>query len=325
MYSRMVVPLDGADFGEHAIAAAAAIARRADAEIELVHVHQPRVAEPYLGGITAYHWQGEPLWQASHDHARLEGELDKLRARVDRLAAEDGVRASCRVLGGSITLALRDEVEQLAADLVVMATHARHGIARWRYGSIGDAFVRSSNVPTLLVRPADHVTLPREFRRILVALDGSAFSEEVLQPALQLAAVFDADVTLLHVVTPGGHSSSRVYDHGDRNVSDLRAESDAYLQDVRGRFGMSSTSVSARTAVADRAAPCIAEIATAMRCDAIALATHGRGGVSRMLVGTTADQLLGMTFTPVLAVRPRQLRNDQVDDNVAVMANAANR
>lgn len=310
MYSRMVVPLDGSDFGEHAITAAAAIARRAGAEIELVHVHQPHYAEPYLGDITAYQFQDESLWQARYDRARLDDERASLHARAERMTSEDGIRATARVLEGGVPSALRREVEQLEADLVVMATHARHGVSRWRYGSMGDAFVRGSNVPTLLVRPSDPVAIqPREFHRILVALDGSAFSEEILDPALRLAELLDAEVTLLHVVTPPGHAASRTDQRADGSIAHLRADSDAYLRSASDRFATPRNSVSFRTAIADRAAPSIAEIALTLRCDMIALATHGRGGVSRLLLGSTADQLLGMTWTPILALRPKQLRS----------------
>jgi nucleotide-binding universal stress UspA family protein len=309
MYSRMVVPLDGSDFGEHAITAAAVIARRAAAEIELVHVHQPRYAEPYLGDITAYQFQDESLWQARYDRARLDEERAALKARADRLGSEDGIPATARILEGGVPSALRREVEQLEADLVVMATHARHGVSRWRHGSMGDAFVRGSNVPTLLVRPSDPVAIqPREFRRILVALDGSAFSEEILEPALRLAELLDAEVTLLHVVTPPGRAASPTDQRADGPIAHLRTDSDAYLRSASERFANTRTTVSIRTAIADRAAPCIAEVAAARRCDMIALATHGRGGVSRLLLGSTADQLLGMTWTPVLALRPKQLR-----------------
>jgi nucleotide-binding universal stress UspA family protein len=139
--------------------------------------------------------------------------------------------------------------------------------------------------------------------RILVALDGSACSEEILEPSLRLAKLLDAAVTLLHVVTPPGHAASRTDQRADGSIAHLRADSDAYLRSATERFASPRTNVAIRTAIADRAAPCIAEIATTLRCDMIALATHGRGGVSRLLLGSTADQLLGMTWTPVLALR----------------------
>jgi nucleotide-binding universal stress UspA family protein len=317
MYARMVVPLDGSGFGDHAIAAAAAIARRAGAEIELVHVHQTPHDDHYLGDITAYQFQGEYHRPAELNSAHLENERAGLRLRAEGMAEEHGVRARYRLLEGLVHDALQREIEQLGADLVVMATHARHGISRWRYGSIGDAVMRHSSVPTVLVRPtAEPATRERRFRRILVALDGSAFSEEIVPAALQMAVVMDADVTLLHVLP---RSSAAVRSAGW--LPESFDDSDAYLEALADRYS-SVAYLSTRTVVADRPSTAIAQLAHSEGHDLIALATHGRGGLTRMLVGSTADEVLGLTFTPVLAVRPKPVPSDPIPEELVGMYNA---
>jgi len=66
-----------------------------------------------------------------------------------------------------------------------------------------------------------------------------------------------------------------------------------------------SASVQTRVVVAPHAAPAILEEARSQRCDFIALATRGRGGLRRLLLGSVADKVLRGGVTPMLVCRPR--------------------
>jgi nucleotide-binding universal stress UspA family protein len=72
-------------------------------------------------------------------------------------------------------------------------------------GSIADELVRRSAVPVLLVRPQEALANLREkpsLNRVLIPLDRSPTSEQIVETAMQLGSAFGASYTLLHVVHP---------------------------------------------------------------------------------------------------------------------------
>jgi nucleotide-binding universal stress UspA family protein len=121
----------------------------------------------------------------------------------------------------------------------------------------------------------------------LVALDGSALAERVLGPALDLVRLVQGRCTLLRVAEVTQEAEARAY--LEKTARPLRGEGIA---------------VETRVVVAPRAAEAILEEADKQRCGVIALATHGRGGVRRMLLGSVADEVIHGAATPVLVYRP---------------------
>lgn len=141
-------------------------------------------------------------------------------------------------------------------------------------------------------------------RHILVPLDGSAVAESILPYVQELAAGTGARVTLLGVVDP-------LAPHDEVVVSgpvDIRGElwgAAAYLHDylggVAGRLARAGVAAQARVvtgAVAEQI------IETARTVDLIAMTTHGRGGLDRLMHGSVADQVVRHATVPVLLVRP---------------------
>lgn len=282
MYHRVMVPLDGTSFGEHAIPTALRIASRTGAAVDLVHVHV-RLQDDGLSAFTPYQYQQVTRHYVTWDEEDLRRELAELQEKADSLARESGLSVSARNLSGEVVDALHAEADRFHADLIVMATHARTGLARARRGSVADVVVRRATMPVLLLQPtegAETAAPPPPFRRVLVPLDGSPFSEEVLEPAEAFARVHDAELRLIHVVERHGWPRRG---HGD--VARTSKRPVEAVDAVRVRDG-------------------ILDAARRWDADVIAIATHGRGGVSRMLVGSTASDLLAGTHLPVLLHRP---------------------
>jgi nucleotide-binding universal stress UspA family protein len=144
---------------------------------------------------------------------------------------------------------------------------------------------------------------PTRFRRALIPLDGSAVAEAVIPVFLELALPLKLDVVLLQVlppVTPQVTEGSRhvMVDATER----LQQEAEAYL----GRYaeGLCAHGLSARTAV--RVGDPANEIAAGAReyqADLIAMTTHGRSGLSRLLFGSVAEAVLRRVDVPVFLIR----------------------
>jgi nucleotide-binding universal stress UspA family protein len=204
-------------------------------------------------------------------------------------------------------------------DLVVMTTHGRGALGRIWLGSVADQLIRDMPMPMLLVRPEDAApNLGREavLNHLLVPLDGSPFAEQILESAVALGSLMDADYTLTRVIKPpcpGGydfHGSSfgleaqMLLDQIDRAQEQLRKEAEDYLHGVAERLRERSLRVHTRVEVEEHPAAAILKSATAPAIDLVALETHGRRGLSRLFLGSVADKVIRAASLPVLVHRP---------------------
>jgi nucleotide-binding universal stress UspA family protein len=307
MYRSILVSLDGSSFSEQALPLALSLARRTGAALHLAHVLTPVVVYPDV--VLA--------------NAGLEAQLrDRQRAYLDgvagRLAAIAPVPVRTALLEGAVAPTIQNHVAAVGADLLVMTTHGRSPLGRIWLGSVADYLVRHVNVPLLLVHPRDPApewTSDPAPRHILVPLDGSHLAEEMLEPAAGLAALTDGSLILLRVVRPAlpssfsldadgvGAGAQRLIDEIEKVQQHLLSEATAYLEGVADRLRGRNLVVRTRVVVEEQPALAILHDAKA-GVDLIALQTHGRGGLARLLLGSVADKVIRGAGVPVLVRRP---------------------
>lgn len=315
MYRRIAVALDTAPESRQALRWAIEIARRATCPLDLVRVAVPQV-------------QGGDLYAAvvlnDADVERIEHEAQRdLRDFADE-AASEGVRATPVVLRGSVASALADHLRGSEADLVVLSTHDRGRLERLLLGSVSEAVTRQAHIPALLVRAHKNesgsytvVDAEPELRRILVPLDGSPFSEQILPAATTLARLMGASVTLLGVVEPtlasatfatgidaglGAPIETRPADpEGDEERTALESQA---LERTAERLRSLGLSADVQVLVHGRPAHAIVEFASQHDIDLIAMTTHGRGALRRLVAGSVSDAVLHASAAHVLLVRP---------------------
>jgi nucleotide-binding universal stress UspA family protein len=286
----ILVPVDGSAFGEAAVAAGSVLARRLGAVLHVVHVHVPSTL----------------LTLPQYDH-RLEIGLREQEARYlaslgERAAATGIPGIRTELLDGPVVPALEAYAVRAGIDLIVMSTHGRGGVVRAWLGSVADGLVRRATVPVLLVQPerapADLGTPPT---RVLVPLDGSPLAEEVLPHALRVLGA-GAEVVLCRIVPPPvvlGATAS--IEHLPPPPVD---EAEAYLLGVATRLRAQGVAVAVRSQVAPHPGRAVLALAEEAAVDVIAMATHGRGGFSRLLLGSVADKVLRGARVPILLCRP---------------------
>ena len=298
----ILVPLDGSELAERAVPVAAQLARASGAELCLLHVHDPMAADPI-------HIAGLPIIDDHMRSLRRDHEQTYLDRAPQRLAP--GARVSVALLDGPVATAIVGHADRIGAALIVITSHARSGFERAWLGSVTDAMVRISHVPLLVVRPEPgHVARP--LRRILVPLDGSGAAESILEHAVRLARLEpEAELVLLEVVQP---IASAVWVPGAPWTASLPPEDVAsrpeaesakeYLDGVVRSLEASGMRARPRVESAAIVAPAILEIARVEQADVVALATHGRSGFARLMLGSVADKLLRGSHTPILLFRP---------------------
>lgn len=300
MYRSILVPLDGSAASEHAIPYALGIARRAAATVQLVHVSTPAQRVPGSGRTVS----------------EIEEQRERARVYLAELGGELSERwevpVSALVLDGPAATALNAYATTAGTDLIVMTTHGRSALSRLWLGSVADTLVRQTHLPLLLTRPhGEPVDLletvhDQPFERILITLDGSELAERVLSPALALGGLMGAAVTLLQVIEMPivGYSPAAKAEHlEERVLAQWQSEASGYLHEVAARAEGQLPALTTRVLVGHPAS-LILEYAREHAFDLIALATHGRGGVRRMLIGSAADKIVRGAACPVLVYRP---------------------
>ncbi len=144
-------------------------------------------------------------------------------------------------------------------------------------------------------RSAEAVTTRRS---VVVPLDGSAFSLQALPAALGLVASAGGSLQLLYV-----HPSAPPALDA-RSVAETTAAIERQLQRLAATLRAGSKGAVSVAVREGRPAEAIAAFARETAADLIALTTHGRGGLSRLWLGSVADELLRVSDIPVLAIRP---------------------
>lgn len=145
------------------------------------------------------------------------------------------------------------------------------------------------------------------FEQILVPLDSSEAAERVLPYVTMLAKRLGSRLTLVSVIDDTGDLNpvASIYDAEIARLAEFRSRrAHEYLDRVSQRLaaeGIDSHKIVRAGAVSDE----IASVAVAEQTDIIAMATHGRVGAARWVLGSVADAVLRLAPVPVLLVRPQ--------------------
>lgn len=293
MIKTVLVPLDGSANSEHSLAIAVSLATRAKAALRLVHVRQPM---PDQFGL-------EPP-------PKEQDYLDLVAWRI-RQTTQLSVYAT--VLEGPIPETIAEHASSVSASLIVMTTHGRGPFSRFWLGGVADQLIRRAPTSLIVVRPpedgreADATKSDWKPRRILVALDGSSFAEAVLCRAVEVAKLYDADLTLVRVIEPipvlapsGLVPQPLILDTS--LLDEIKTRARTYLEEIAEKLRKDGHAASCRVLIDDRVAPAI--IDEGREFDLMALATHARHGVARLMLGSVTDKLVRGTTGPVLIVPP---------------------
>jgi len=281
MIRTVLVPLDGSKAAEAVIPYVELIASRTGAAVRLLTVVHEDTGETKAGEALAY--------------------LD------DRAAALRPLSGSTSVKSGGEAQVILAEADAGDADLIAMSTHGRSGLMRWVLGSVATKVLHATSRPLLLVRARDRADAPPAVvDRILVPLDGSQVSLSVLPYVEELAETLGASLVLYNAVLPldiyPGTELTPV--RVGTIIDDLLAQGQSFLaevaKEIEGRGKVKARSVVTIGFPVDE----VVRVAAEVKAGLIALATHGRSGVNRWVMGSVADGVVRRSSLPCLLVRP---------------------
>jgi nucleotide-binding universal stress UspA family protein len=294
MYTKILVPLDGSPFAESALPPALSLSRRTGADLHIL------VVDEVLPPVVPEGWT----------EAAREWHLSYLEEVGSGAQGQTGGKVTTHLRTGHVVEEIVAETREQEVDLVVMASHGRGGLSRAWMGSVADGFIHRSDRPVLLVRPRDEDPPDPgkdwSVSKVLVTLDGTATSEAVLDHASELGRIFGASLFLVRVVPlPKGFKSPyppHLIEMNRTTLKQARAESTDYLLEHVNHLQARGLTAEMTVVEAGQAAHGILSTADGAHCDLIAMATHGRTGVSRVFLGSTADKVVRGAPTPLLLI-----------------------
>jgi len=250
-------------------------------------------------------WEQQQIDAVNEAEAYLASVADKLHTSLPVKSSALYGRAAERIL---------ETIEALGADGVVMATHGRTGLGHLVYGSVAEAVLASSSVPVFLLHALPGEMTPPPFNpsrlRAIVPLDGSAFAEAALDTAAELVGA-TGELVLVSVVEPPDHveraENGRVLAYLDQQEEARTREARDYLAQVAKQIAQNYFALCVTLEVRiGEAAVGIFLAAVDREADVVVMATHGRTGMRRAVLGSVAGPVLRRGSTPVLLVGPHE-------------------
>ncbi len=299
MFKRILVPLDGSELAEWALAPALTLAKAAHGEVILLRSMIP-VYTTMPVAANEYSW----VWP---DYAREEVRAET-RAYLENTAvthAQPAVTLHPMAVEGDAASMIVDTAVAEDIDLIVMSTHGWSGFKKWVMGSVTERVLHSVSCPVLAVRSAQPV------RRMLITLDGSPLAEKAVTPALTVAAGLEARVTLLHVhepISPNYGSPLQfewtvAEDRSQQLYREHQDQAEAYLNTVAHRYERDDVAVQ-QMMITGTPVETILETIRLHNIDLVAMSTHGRSGLRRWLYGSVTAKIMRGSESHMLIVRP---------------------
>ena len=225
----------------------------------------------------------------------------------------ESLAVNCSVVVGKPVQVIVERAAAQAGTLITMATHGHSGLQRWALGSVADKVLRLSTNHLFLVWP------PRKagsagvvlFKKIIVPLDGSVFSEQVLPYAALLATKMNLALVILRVFSLPLPTYFVGEEHSLEWVKlaePLKGEARVYLEDkVRSLREKGVKNVSSML-LEGNAGERIIEFARQPPANLVAMCTHGRSGLGRWALGSVAERVVRYSENPVLVIRAKEER-----------------
>ena len=315
MYKRVLVPLDGSATAMQVLPYAELVAKSSGATIELLQALTAypsellkRVSHEYVGaGGSPSYPPSIDVWTSIQDRMR-----DDVKASLEATAAPlraDGLKVETTAAENDAVGAILAAADHDPDTLIAISTHGRSGVGRWLLGSVTDKVVRHATHPTLVVRSREGQVTPAtpKLERIILPLDGSEMSSSAIPYAIDLAKALGVGITLVRSISPLAYGDGFA-DYVPSVYDDLTAEIQTDVQDYLSheaeeikRMGISDVT---EQGIDGYPASAILDEVGDHGDRIVVMATHGRAGIGRWVLGSVADRVVRHSPGPVLVVRP---------------------
>jgi nucleotide-binding universal stress UspA family protein len=294
----VVIPLDGSRLAERSLAFVPSLTRLDQLNVTLVSVVNPEEEVHLLSHTEASEREGNVLQTYLHEVA---GDMHK----------HHNIQVATEVLKGNPADAILEKLRSARTDLLIVSTHGRSGISRWRIGSVADKLIRGAGCETLVVGPRAGDTegwlemgVVPPFKHIMLPVDGSELAEQAVATVQRYATAFESQVHVVRVINITAYGDGLMMEsaYTPQLIETLQSAAEEYVAGIAKRI-TAPGGVRAEVVVGSPAMA-LEQYAEAASVDLVVMTTHGRGGIARAALGSVTDRMLG-GVAPVLVVRPK--------------------
>lgn len=287
MLTKILLATDGSEHAQDAARLLGSLPLAAGTQIQVVLVVDPNV-EALL--------DGDPEEHRRQVLTIAEGAASTLR--------REGVEATARVLAGDADHQLILEADEWKADLLVIGSRGLTGLASFVLGSVARNVAKHAHCSVLVARAPEH-----GLRRVLLALDGSAHSDQAAALAAAFPLPAGTAVDLIHVVRPPRPAVSADY-FADGYLAEALLEGEReqrewgeqMLGSVAEKLAAQGRETTVQVRSGDPATEILA-VAEETGADLIIAGAKGQSLIEHLLTGSVADRLLKKATCSVLLVR----------------------
>ncbi len=294
----ILYPTDFSETAKQALHHALFLAEQFEAELHMLHAvvlheHDPRAPERRFP---------EPSDILQNLFEIADSEMAQI---VEANQAKTFTLKEAKVKGFSAGQVILDYADEHDIDLIVMGTHGRRGPARMFLGSVTEEVIRQAYCPVLTLRRQDQAPSGDAIAKILVPIDFSQHSKSALSYAREIAALYGGGLQLVHAIEepvyPYFYAPAGAFSMAQQ-LEELRLKTDEALEKFMAEAAGPEVPYE-KFVVTGRPALEITRFAEEQGSDMIVIATHGLTGLERLLVGSTAEQVVRLASVPVFSVK----------------------
>lgn len=275
---KILVPTDFSKTSITAMEVATEIAKKAGAEITLLHVVEEATPDSYH--ITG-EWQTDEDWSDRLFTLKL---LEKAKAQLEKLVLDprfSDVKVNGELRLGNAFHGMRTIITEHKVDLVVMGTQGKSKLEEMIIGTNTERVVRHSKCPVLSVhkKPAKI-----DFKNIVYATAMHKDEEVFTKIIKRTQQLYDSTIHLVRINTPGDFQRDYVVRE--------------YMEKFAKKLGLKNYTINIFNDITEEEG--IIYFAETIDADLIAMATHGRTGFAHVMAGSIAEDVVGHSKRPVL-------------------------
>jgi nucleotide-binding universal stress UspA family protein len=280
-YRKILVPFDGSVSSQNALKQAIKLSETEKSWIKVLAVVPSYEGDLELVGV-------------ANIKAAIEGPTERLLSEAKKLAKEEGATIITNVEQGEAYERIVDVADTENCDLIVMGRRGIHRIERMLMGSVTSRVIGYTQRDVLVV--------PRDasigWKNILLAADGSIYSEAATEHAINFAKFYGGDLTAVSVVDV----TEEFYAQAPKMLDKMIEKSKRILEDVKKKAEASNVEI--ETLVREgEAYEKIVELTNVIKADVIFMGSHGRTGLKKLLMGSVTEKVIGHTPCPVMVVK----------------------
>ena len=307
MYTRILTPLDGSQLSEQALPYARSLAVGLSLPVTLLHAIEPEVT-------TIPQMLNPSLHIEEMSAHRLRHAADYTNPVAASLR-NHGLEVAIELPQAEPAAAIVDEASKDSSTLIIMSSHGRSGLARWWMGSVADKVLHLTGNPLLVIRSSSQAGAPPQtsFDRLTVPVDGSDLAEQILPHVGYLSSAMGLAVDLVRVnpsrdeyyrsLSVGPAEGTHMAPSYEEYIESVDGTSEAYLSGLKDRLSQQGVASVETRLLHGPAAEAIADLSAATPNNLVAMTTHGRSGVRRLMLGSVAERVVRQSGDPVLLIR----------------------